>query len=592
MQPHDAQVLLYKIYNSAYQFGNTGTALHPETWNTSSRKRALFYQQANSLRMTVDTLQKPWNGFYKDPGNADLGRETLGALNKLVPEADSFAKALADAAGASAAADYEKSAADLADLERQLEAYVNGLETKGNAPAKDVEAKSRPAQPTQPESGVKANNGGPAPASAAPSPAASSQAAQSSPPQAVPSTAVAGKTSAPASTASTGTASALASAQSAPAPVVMSSTEVQALLYKIYAAGYRITDLTGSLPLDKWKLSDQDRAALTEKSDSLRAGLAAVEKPRSEFYSHPDDRGLGRATVSALQTLSLRLDDFQTALEASPGASAASEYRESAAELAKLTQQLEPYVAYLEAKAFAGEGALETEVVRPAAASPPLTGTSAAQPPLSTGQVKAVLDQAYEPASRLRDLLSQEHPSAWKASDAERNAFHDASHVLAQRLDELDKWRTQFEAHPDSLEAAFEVYASLGKLSEPANTVGHLVSQYENPTVGNEYLHHAQQVANFRDQLEPYLGYLLSAFDHQTGTVERNFRACETELSYAMRPSQAPATPMRNVNPVFQGHPATRHVSHTESSSPAHPQVKKAHETKKPVKATSEKPKQ
>lgn len=371
----------------------------------------------------------------------------------------------------------------------------------------------------------------------------------------------------------------------------MSATEVQALLYKIYTAGYRVTDLTGSLPLDKWKLSDQERAALTEKSDSLRAALAAVEKPRSEFYSHPDDRGLGRATVSALETLSLRIDDFQAALEASPGASAAPEYRQSSAELAKLTQQLAPYVAYLEAKASAGEGALETEVVRPATASPPLMGTSAAPPPLSTGQIRAVLDQAYEPAARLRDLLSQEHPSAWKASDAQRSAFHDASHVLVQRLDELDKWRTQFEAHPDSLEAAFEVYASLGKLTEPADTVGHLVSQYENPTVGNEYLNRAQQVANFRDQLEPYLSYLLTGFDNQTGTVERNFRACETELSYAMRPSQAPATPMRNVNPVFQGHPATRHVNHAEGSAGAHSHVKKAHETKKTAKATPEKPK-
>jgi hypothetical protein len=178
-----------------------------------------------------------------------------------------------------------------------------------------------------------------------------------------------------------------------------------------------------------------------------------------------------------------------------------------------------------------------------------------------------------------------------KASDAQRSAFQDASQVLAERLAELDKWRTQFEAHPYSLEAAFEVYASLGKLTEPASTVGHLVSQYENPTVGNEYLNRAQQVVNLRDQLEPYLGYLLGAYDHQAGTVERNFRACETELSYAMRPRQTAATPMRNVNPVFQGHPARRHANHTESSA-AHPHVKKARETKKPVKATSEKPKE
>ena len=373
----------------------------------------------------------------------------------------------------------------------------------------------------------------------------------------------------------------------------MTAGEVQALLYKIYAAGYRVTDLTASLPLDKWKLSDQERTALTDKSDALRAALAEEEKPRSEFYSHPDDRGLGRATVLALQSVSMRLDDFEAALEASPGAWAVSDYRQSAGELARLTHQLEPYVAYLEAKSSAGTGPLETEVVRTAGTSPPLTRTSSAEPPpLSTGQLKAVLYQAYVPAFRLKDLLSQEHPNTWKASDAQRNAFHDASEALAGRLADLEKWRTQFEAHPDSLEAAFEAYVALGKLTEPANTVGHLVSQYESPELGNEYLNRAQQVANFRDQLEPYLGYLLSAYDQQTGTVERNFRACENELSYAMRPGRPEAVPMRNVNPVFQGHPATRHVNHTEHSSSVHAHVSKTHAAKKTAKLAPEKAKE
>jgi hypothetical protein len=376
----------------------------------------------------------------------------------------------------------------------------------------------------------------------------------------------------------------------------MSSSEVQALLYKIYAAGYRVADLTGALPLDQWKLSDQERAALTQKADSLRAAWTAADKPRSEFYTHPDDLELGRATVSGLRSLSEQLDGFEAALEASPGAPATSDYRQSAAEVATLTHQLEPYVAYLEAKEQppASAGALQTEVVHAAEASPPLTGTSAAKPPLDTDQVKAVLYKAYVPAFRLRDLLSQEHPDAWKTSDAQRTAFHDASQALGERLAELEKWRSQFEAHPESLQAAFEVYASLGKLTEPADTVGHLVSQYENPKVGDEYLDRAQQVADFRDQLEPYLGYLLGTYDEQTGTVERNFKACESELTYAMRPNRPAAIPMRNVNPVFKGHPRTRRVAHTESSGGAHPEVKKANQAKKSAKTTPQpqKPKQ
>jgi hypothetical protein len=595
MQPHDAQVFLYHIYTLAYQFGDAQTALHPEEWKTSSRKRAVFYQQATSLRAAVDSLRTPWNGFYKNPGDAALGRETLGALKKLMPEADALTKSIADAAGASAAASYQKSATDLAELEGQLEAYVRGLEAglEASVSTKGVEAKSQAAQ-TPPETGAKAKTQGPVAVSASGPSAASSSAP--APPNSQPAAASqTPKTPTPASAASATITSPPAPAQPAPqAPVAMSPTEVQALLYKIYAAGYRITDLTGSLPVDKWKLSDQERAALTEKADSLRGALAEAEKQRSEFYKHPDDLELGRASVSALQSVSVRLDDFTATLATTPGATAASDYSQSAADLTALTHRLEPYVAYLEARAstLVG-GGLDTEIVRPSGASAPLTGASAAQPRLNTDQIKGVLDQAYVPALRLKDLLGQEHPEAWKVSDAQRSAFRDASQVLSARLADLEKWRGQFEAHPETLQNAFETYASLGKLPRPAETVGRLVSQYESPKIGDQYLNSAQQVAIFRDLLEPHVADLLGAYDQQTGTVERNFRACETELSYAMRPSQAAAVPMHNVNPVFQGHPATRHVNHTENSASTHAAVKKANHTKNPAKtATAEKPKQ
>ena len=583
MKPHDVQVLLYKIYGAAYQFGNAGAALHPEEWKTSARKRGIFYQQLNSVRGTVDALQKPWSGFYKDPGDAALGRQTLEALKKLAPEADTFAQILVDAAGAPVAATYQKSAAELKELEGQLEPYVVGLE---------AQAKSESALPPHETNAKATAEAAPSPSAAPAQPSAATQSAQPSPAQNQPSQAA--PVQAPAApSAAAETAVPPATAQPAPAPVAMSATEVQALLYKIYAAGYRVTDLTGALPLDQWKLSDQERTTLREKADSLRTALTAEEKERREFYNHPDDLGLGQATVSALGSVSVRLDDFEAALEASPGAPATSDYRQSATELMALTHQIEPYIAYLEGKASAGSGALETEVVHPAEASAPLTATSVEKPPLDTDQVQAVLYKAYVPAFRLKDLLSQERPETWKAPDAQRSAFRDASQALGERLAELEKWRSQFEAHPESLEAAFEVYASLGKLTDPANTVGHLVSEFENPKEGDEYLNRAQQLADFRDQIEPYLGYLLGRYDHQTGTVERNFKACESELSYAMRPNRPAAIPMRNVNPVFQGHPRTRRVSHTEKSGGARPEVKKANHPKKSAKAaTPRKPKQ
>jgi len=164
-----------------------------------------------------------------------------------------------------------------------------------------------------------------------------------------------------------------------------------------------------------------------------------------------------------------------------------------------------------------------------------------------------VLYKAYIPAFRLQDLLSQEHPDQWRAPQADRTAFQDSAKTLSDRIAELEKWRDQLDSHPSSLEAAFEAYVSLGKLVGPADAVGRLVGQYGDPKAGAEYGQRAEQVEESRDQLEPYLDYLLRHHDHTTGAIERDFVTCENQLSYAMRPAVQRAAAMKNINPVFQG---------------------------------------
>jgi hypothetical protein len=350
----------------------------------------------------------------------------------------------------------------------------------------------------------------------------------------------------------------------------MEPAAVQALLYKIYMANFRIGDLASSLQPDKWNMSSQNQAAVGSKLDALRAVVATAEKSRSAFYDHPDDAGLAQAATSDLRAVTPKVDDLVGALSGTPGAASTSQFKQARDDLNDLDQHLGPYVAYLAAKsqppATEGGVGLETEKINPGENAVPLSSGVVETAPEDSQQVKAMLYKAYVPAFRLKDLLAQEHPDQWHASQADRAAFEDASKMLSDRIAELEKWRDQLDARPYSLEAAFETYASLGKLVEPADVVGRLVGQYGDPKIGAEYGQRAEQVSETRDQLEPYLGFLLRHHDNNAGALERDFVACETQLSFAMRPSVQRPVEMKNINPVFQGHGRrTAHGQHAEN---------------------------
>ena len=105
--------------------------------------------------------------------------------------------------------------------------------------------------------------------------------------------------------------------------------------------------------------------------------MAAVKKSRDDFYGSPADAELGRATVAAIQALLPELGNFINALKSSPGTASAKDYEQASADLSGLESQLEPYVAYLEAKENApGKpgAALQTEEVN---AAPPAADCAA-----------------------------------------------------------------------------------------------------------------------------------------------------------------------------------------------------------------------
>jgi hypothetical protein len=529
-QPAAVRTVLYKMYDDAYKIGGAVTTLHPEHWKVPGRKRAVFNRAGAALQSAISDFRMPWNGFYASPRDASQGKATLEALKGLEAKVSDFMTALSGSPGADQAGTYQRYAADLTLLGGELNSYVTSLA----APAEAAVAPPAPAEnPAAPASQPSTN------ASEAPAPPA--------------------ETPAPAEP----------KAQAAPEPVAMSAQDARALLYKIYSASYRIADLTSSLQTGNWSISADQRSAIDQKSQALRGAVTTFETTWKGFYEQPAIAELGQTTDTQLRALLSEANAFSSSLANTPGAGAAQEYQKATTELAGLEGRLGPYVAYLTAKEQPpgrGRAAISTEVIQPAAAAAPLSGAATEQLPLNEQELKGLMYKAYVPAFRLRDLLKQEHPESWKLSEAERTAYGESSEMLSKDLADLAKWRGELEDHPRSLEAAFEVYALLGKIGPPADSVSGIVARHDSAALGAEYARRALEVAELRSQLEPYLGYLLRVYDEQAGTVQQNFNACEQELGFAMRPSRPAAVPMKNIVPVFKGRRRSRAPNHSEKS--------------------------
>jgi hypothetical protein len=344
-----------------------------------------------------------------------------------------------------------------------------------------------------------------------------------------------------------------------PAPVSMGPNDVRALLYKVYTTAYRVTDLAGTLQLGSLKISDQDRTSLGQKLDALRAALGALEKPRGDFYNRPDSESLGRETFSALKALLSQLDDFKTALAESAGAAQANDYQQSAAELAGLARQLEPYVSYLEARsappatARGSAAEMKTVEIQVSQAPIPLTSAVIQRPPLDPAEFKKLLYEAYVPAFRIKDVLGQEHPERWRASEADQGAFNAARQALQKQLVELETWRGQFAENPQNLEYGFQTYRALWSVLEPLETVSRIIGQSKDAKAGAEYRDRGQELAEVREKLVPYISYLMRYHDQTVQMFQQNLVACENQLGYAMRSRSEAAVPMKNIIPVFQG---------------------------------------
>lgn len=193
------------------------------------------------------------------------------------------------------------------------------------------------------------------------------------------------------------------------------------------------------------------------------------------------------------------------------------------------------------------------QVVAPATSpAPPATLASEAGY-MEPAQVAALLHKIYLAAYRISDLLTVLHPEHWSLDDAARNSFNQTLQTLGAQLGELDKWRSQFEKRTDSMYLAYQTYLAINAVLPRIDAVAHIITQYENPTLGAQYSQPGNQILGLQQSLISYIDYLLRNQDQMLHALETNLAACQNTLGYAMRGRTEPATPMKNVIPVFKG---------------------------------------
>lgn len=355
----------------------------------------------------------------------------------------------------------------------------------------------------------------------------------------------------------------------------MDVAQVRALLYQIYTAGFRITDLLGTLQSDKWKMDDAARQTFNRTVESVRTEFEGLEKPRTELYNHPEDSGSADAVDAALSALLPDVDTLAQAVAQNEGAATAAEFTKPRGELAGLQQSLESYLAFLKPRAAAkpspGTTAEpETEVVAsPESAAPPLTRKTVTEGPgyLSPPQVKTLLHGVYMESSRVQDLLSVLHPEQLSLSDTQRSALKSDVETLRKGLGDLAQWRGELDEQPGSMYFSYQTYTALNTLAPQVDALARALAGLGKAGLSDQYADPEGKLLGFEQTLSSYVAYLLRNQHEILSSLEDDLVSCQTTLGSAMRPQAEAAVPMKNVMPVFQGHP---HRGHPKAKAPPH----------------------
>ncbi len=206
---------------------------------------------------------------------------------------------------------------------------------------------------------------------------------------------------------------------------------------------------------------------------------------------------------------------------------------------------------------------------------------------MNPAQVKALLHKVWLAQFRINDLLAQVKPERWKISDTARQSFNQTLDNLRKGLAAEEDWRVQFEQRPDSMYLGYELYVAINALLPRLDGVAKSVSQNENSSLGAQYSQAGSQLFDLQQALQPYLTFLMRNRDQVLYATQTNLASCENQLGYALHNRAGAATPMRNIAPVFKGHPRRRRGKEAETQGKPAAQAGKKAETQPAGKTAS-----
>ncbi len=546
---------LLRLYFTEVRVQDLLRTLHPKSWKMTHAERSAFNHKVKAARSSVQYVDKWRYQFLYHPQDANAAKRLLDALTGLTSSLQAIHSAVAEYQSHAASRPFAQSVEDLTKLAGEVNTYG---------------AKAFPSQFKRqaPSFASVARHPAPAVTSARPKPQSAATAVAIIPKHPVPAipkhpVSVIPKPSAP---------------QTPAAP--LEPGQVKSLLLKVYLATARIHDLLSLAQPGAWKMSDAQRGAFNGQVQSLKSQLTQLEKWRYQLLYHPESEQLADRTAAALKGVIPSLQNVAAAESQFESPAAGAQFEQPWKQLAEADKSLNSYAAYLELEyqkelsaqppGTSGPAGLQTVRIGASALPAPLTSISVATPPLRPSQVKSILFRIYFYVYRIHDLLTQEHPEAWKAPHAERKAESLALSTALARIQNEEKWRALFSESPANMYYAFQAYRSIESLFQPLGAFSRGAGQFENPTLNAVYGKPAAGIQSSLDQLIPYISFILQHESDNVFLYQTDLASCQNQLTYAMRSSLHRATPMRNVLPVFQGRRVRRRAAKRRADKRPH----------------------
>ncbi|MGH9397621.1 MAG: hypothetical protein ACRD18_12310 [Terriglobia bacterium] len=550
-QEAQAKTLLLKLYMTSARIHDLLGLAGASNWTMTDAERSLLQQQVASVQGQLQTLEKWRYQFLYHPDDAAAGAKTLDTLSSLIPQIAPIAKAADSYGGAAAATQFKQPLDELSGLKDNLRSYLEArfpsqFPAPQPAAAAAPVAKKRPTAASSPSA-----TAAPATQSVSSLPSSSTNAAPTS-------------QTAPPASAAAGT-------------VEIQPDQVKAVLRGVFLTDARVSDLLSLMQPEKWKMQDAERALFNERLETVAAQLKTVEKWRYQFLYNMGKTDLGDNVVSALGDLIPSIRDIASGVAQYQTPAAGAGFNQAAGQLAGFKDSIASYVALLQAqyqKALTAHPAggpggkgLETERINaPPPPAPPVRTLVVAPPPLTVAEVKAILHNVYVSEFRVRDLLGQEHPERWKAPPAERELAAQARTGLLAQLNELEKWREQFNRDPANMYNAFQTYRAVDSVFHPLRVFSRETAKYESANMASDYQRRADDMEAQMNGLIPYIGFILQHADQGLETFQSDLASCQNELSYAMHGTVHTPASMKNIVPVFRGRRTGRKASKEKES--------------------------